>query len=319
MALTRAFPALAERGLRALPGQPVFYVSEEGHPSLQKAARLTGLGEKAARRIAVDDRQRLDAGALAAAISRDRHDGLVPFMVVATAGTTSTGAIDPIAAIAEVATAEELWLHVDAAWGGGAALVPELRPLLAGIERADSITFDPHKLLSVPMGAGLCITRHSDVLERTFHVGAAYLPASSELINPYTHSMQWSRRFIWLKVLLSLAVAGWDDYAVVLRHQVAMGQRLRHKLTQAGWRIVNDSPLPLVCFIDPASTDPEAIVRAVNASGRARIFSTTIPPDRRVIRACITNYRTQPEDLDALCDSLEAARRLGLRPSLNFE
>jgi glutamate/tyrosine decarboxylase-like PLP-dependent enzyme len=307
-ALTRAFPDLAERGLRALPGQPVFYVSEEGHPSLRKAARLTGLGDAASRQVPVDEGLRLDADLLAAEISRDRRDGLVPFMVVATAGTTGAGAVDPIAAIADVAVAEGLWLHADAAWGGGAALVPELRSLLAGIERADSITFDPHKLLSVPMGAGLYLTCHSDVLERTFHVGAPYLPATGELVNPYSRSMQWSRRFVGLKVLLSLAVAGWEGYAAVLRHQVAMGELLRAKLRQAGWQIVNESVLPLVCFVDPTSADPEVIVQAVNTSGRARIFTTTIPPGRQVIRACITNHRTQPEDLDALIESLEVAR-----------
>ena len=97
-------------------------------------------------------------------------------------------------------------LQEDAAWGGGAALVPELRPALAGIERADSITFDPHKLLFVPFGAGVYLTRHPDVLHATFHVSSAYVPGTGAFVDPYTHSLQWSRRFIGLKVLLSLAV-----------------------------------------------------------------------------------------------------------------
>lgn len=229
-------------------------------------------------------------------------------MVVATAGTTSAGAIDPVAAIADVSAAAGLWLHVDAAWGGGAALIPELRPVLDGIERADSITFDPHKLLSVPMCAGLYLTPHRDILQRTFGVGATYLPGAGDQLNPYMHSMQWSRRFTGLKVLLSLAVAGWDAYAAVLRHQLAMGDLLRTMLGDSGWRIVNESVLPLVCFADPGGADPDTIVRAVNASGRARIFSTTIPPGRRVVRACITNYRTGPEDLEVLTESLQHAR-----------
>jgi glutamate/tyrosine decarboxylase-like PLP-dependent enzyme len=305
-ALMHTFPGLGERGLRSLPAQPVFYLSEEGHPSLRKAARLAGLGQAAVRRVAVDEQLRLDAGALAAAIARDRRDGFVPFMVVATAGTTSAGAIDPLAATADVAAAESLWLHVDAAWGGGAALVPEVRPCLAGIERADSITFDPHKLLSVPMGAGLYLCRHRDVLQPTFQVGATYLPGDQ--LDPYLRSMQWSRRFTGLKVLLSLAVAGWDGYAAALRHQLTMGNLLRTKLQRAGWQVVNDTVLPLVCFVDPGGADPDVIVRAVNASGRARVFSTTIPPGRRVVRACITNHRTAPEDLDVLIDSLRLAR-----------
>jgi len=314
-ALTHSFPQLPERGLRELPAQPVLYLSEEGHPSLLKAARAAGLGEVAMRRIPVDDELRLDVDRLEAAITRDRLDGSAPFMVVATAGTTSAGAIDPIAAIADVAARERLWLHVDAAWGGGAALVPELRPVLAGIERSDSITFDPHKLLSVPFGAGLYLTRHPDVLGTTFGVSASYVPGSGDLVNPYAHSLQWSRRFIGLKVLLALAVAGWDGYAAVLRHQVAMGQLLRERLRGAGWRVVNETPLPLVCFVDDANRDPDEIVEAVSASGRARIFSATIPADRRVIRAAITNYRTGPEDIDDLIDALDLARSAVTSPA----
>ena len=155
--------------------------------------------------------------------ARSPPAGAAPFLIVATAGTTAAGVIDPLVDIAAVAAAEDLWLHVDAAWGGGVALVPELRSAFAGIERADSITFDPHKLLSVPFGAGVYLTRHTDVLDATFDVSSAYVPGTGALVDPYTHSLQWSRRFIGLKVLLSLAVAGWEGYASVLRQQVAMG------------------------------------------------------------------------------------------------
>ena len=307
-ALTRSFPGLAERGLRDLSAQPVFYVSEEGHPSLLKAARTTGLGEQAVRQVPVDGALRLDVDELRSFITRDRAEGQVPFLVVATAGTTSAGAIDPLAAIADVAAEERLWLHVDAAWGGGAALVPELQRLLEGIERADSITFDPHKLLSMPMGAGLYLTRHPNVLEATFHVSTSYVPGSGGLVNPYTHSLQWSRRFIGLKLLLSLAVAGWDGYTTVLRHQVAMGDLLRDRLRASDWRVLNETALPLVCFVDAAGADPDRIIDAVNASGRARVFGATIPPRRRVVRAAITNYRTESEHVEALVDALEDAR-----------
>jgi glutamate/tyrosine decarboxylase-like PLP-dependent enzyme len=230
-------------------------------------------------------------------------------MVVATAGTTSAGVIDPLAALADVAASENLWLHVDAAWGGAAALVPELRPALEGIERADSITFDPHKLLSVPIGAGLYLTRHSGLLDTTFHVSTSYVPGTGQLVDPYTHSLQWSRRFIGLKVLLALAVAGWDGYAAVLRHQVAMGELLRRRLEETDWQVVNETPLPLVCFVDTAGADADVIVEAVNASRHARIFTATLPPGRRVIRAAITNFRTGPADIDALIEALNRARR----------
>jgi glutamate/tyrosine decarboxylase-like PLP-dependent enzyme len=308
-ALTRSFPGVAESGIRHLSASPVFYVSEEAHPTLLKAARATGLGESGARRIPVDEDLRMNVDAILTAIRRDRAAGLAPFMIVATAGTTSAGAIDPLPAIGDVAAAEAMWFHVDAAWGGGAVLVPELRPLLAGLERADSITFDPHKLLSAPMGAGLYLTRHPDVLEATFHVSASYVPGSGELVNPYTHSLQWSRRFIGLKVMLSLAVAGWEGYASALRHQVAMGELLRDRLRRNGWEIVNETALPLVCFVDEAGADSDAIVDGVNATGRARIFGATLPPDRRVLRAAITNFRTGSEDIDVLVDALDIARQ----------
>lgn len=307
-ALTHAFPDIAERGLRALPKQPVLYVSEEGHPSVHKAARVTGVGEQAVRRIPVDERLSLDVDELQAAIQQDRAEGHTPVLVVATAGTTSAGVIDPLDAVADVAAAEGVWFHVDAAWGGGATLVPALRPALSGIERADSITFDPHKLLSVPMGAGLYLTRHPNVLEATFHVSTSYVPGSGELVNPYAHSLQWSRRFIGLKVLLALAVAGWEGYAAVLGHQVAMGELLRERLRAARWLAVNETPLPLVCFVDDAGADPDTVIEAVNASGMARIFGATLPPGRRVIRAAITNHRTGPQDIEALVDALEFAR-----------
>jgi aromatic-L-amino-acid/L-tryptophan decarboxylase len=307
-ALTRAFPQVAEQGLQALKGQPVLYLSEEGHPSLLKSARAAGLGEAAVQRIPVDDCLRLNVEDLRAAIARDRAEGYLPFLVVATAGTTSAGVIDPLQAVAEVAAAEDLWFHVDAAWGGGAALVPELRPLLAGVERAHSITFDPHKLLSVPIGAGLYLTRNTEILNATFHISASYVPGTDEFVNPYTHSMQWSRRFIGLKVLLTLAVAGWKGYESVLRHQVAMGDLLRDRLQAMRWLIVNETALPLVCFTDEQGADPNAIVDAVNASGRARIFSTTIAPERHVIRAAITNHQTEATDIEALLTALNDAR-----------
>src|SRR6185312_8938244 len=129
---------------------------------------------EALRSIAVDSRLRMIPAALAAQIQRDREAGLRPFLIAATAGTTNAGAIDPLPEIAAIAKNEKLWFHVDAAWGGAIALVPEMRPLLAGIERADSITFDAHKWLSAPMGAGIFLTRHPKILGRTFRMETAY-------------------------------------------------------------------------------------------------------------------------------------------------
>jgi glutamate/tyrosine decarboxylase-like PLP-dependent enzyme len=187
-----------------------------------------------------------------------------------------------------------------------------LRSIVAGVERSDSITFDAHKWLSVPMGAALYLTRHRTILAETFRVPTAYMPkeaAGMDVVDPHLHSMQWSRRFMGLKVFLSLLVAGWQGYEEAIRHQTAMGHLLRQQLAAAGWEVVNDTPLPVVCFIDP-NGDAErqrAIALRVVGSGEAWVSSTVIG-GRTVIRACITHYGTMPEDIHALVDSLGRAR-----------
>ncbi|HVT61145.1 MAG TPA: pyridoxal-dependent decarboxylase [Thermoanaerobaculia bacterium] len=316
VALLASFPEVGRRGLLALRGQPVLYVSAQAHHSFLKAARLTGLGTEAVREVGVDGALRMKPGQLAARISDDRARGMLPFLVVGTAGTTCAGAVDPIAALAEIAEQERLWLHVDAAWGGAAALVPELAPLLSGVERAGSITFDAHKWLSVPMGAGLYLTRQRGVLERTFRVAAGYMPldgAGLPVADPYAHSMQWSRRFIGLKLFLSLAVAGWAGYEAAIRHQTAMGDRLRVRLAEEGWVVVNDTPLPLVCFVGGCEEGRSAaylsaIAAHVVGSGEAWVSNVDLGELGPALRACITNFRTGPGDVDALVASLGGAR-----------
>jgi glutamate/tyrosine decarboxylase-like PLP-dependent enzyme len=304
-ALTRQFPDFAAKGLRGLDAQPVFYVSSESHHSFLKAARLCGLGMDSVRHIEVDAALRMRPDCLRESIERDRANGFAPFLIVGTAGTTNAGAIDPLPALADEAADQHLWYHVDAAWGGGAAFVPELAGLLCGTERADSITFDAHKWLSVPMGAGLFLTRHTDILDKTFRVSTAYMPrdaAGLDIIDPHLHSMQWSRRFIGLKVFLSLLVAGWDGYAEAIRHQTRMGAMLRSGLAEEGWEIVNDTPLPVVCFAKPGATAAahQDIVARIVRSGEAWISTTAVAGNRTVLRACITNYRTQESDIRAL-------------------
>jgi glutamate/tyrosine decarboxylase-like PLP-dependent enzyme len=316
-ALTAAFPAFPEGGARALDASPVLYVSAEAHHSFLKAARLCGLGTSAVREVPVDASLRMDVRALRERVEEDRRAGRAPFLAVATAGTTGAGAVDPIAGVAEVAAAERLWLHTDAAWGGAAVLDPEMGDLLRGIERSDSVTLDAHKWLSVPMGAGMLLTRHAGILESTFRVAAGYMPREAEgldVIDPFAHSIQWSRRFIGLKLFLTLAAAGWEGYTACVQAMVATGRDLRRRLEAAGWTVVNDTPLPLACFVDarhPAGDGAEHLARvaaAVLESGQAWISTVTLGGSRPALRACITNYRTGPEDLDALVGALAAAR-----------
>jgi glutamate/tyrosine decarboxylase-like PLP-dependent enzyme len=209
-----------------------------------------------------------------------------------------------------------LWMHADAAWGGAAALVPELAPCIDGIQRADSITFDAHKFLSVPMGAGMFFTRHPRLPERVFAITTDYMPLTHDqpIVEPHRTTMQWSRRFIGLKLFLSLAVAGWDGYADVIRHQTAMGDLLREKLVEDGWKVVNRTPLPTVCFVDGGQALDNtaeslgAIADAVVEPGKAWISATKIGGTVPVLRACITNFNTQPDDIDALVRDLGRAR-----------
>jgi glutamate/tyrosine decarboxylase-like PLP-dependent enzyme len=316
VALTHAFPELENGGLRGLRAQPVFYVSAESHHSFHKAARLCGLGSSAVREIPVNRDLQMEPAELESAISRDRGNGFAPFLVVGTAGTTNAAAIDPLATIADIAVRENLWFHADAAWGGAAALVPELRPLLAGIERADSITLDAHKWLSVPMGAGILLTRHPQILGRTFHISAAYVPpkADGTGFDAYEHSLHWSRRFIGLKIFMSLAVAGWEGYAETLRQMTQIGKQLRRELEASDWDVMNSTDLPICCFQDRRSPDGrsadylDAIAHEVVSSGDAWISTTRVRGDVPVLRACITSYRTNFDDLRMMVSALNAAR-----------
>jgi len=316
-ALVRKFPDFAERGVRSLERQPVLYVSTESHHSIAKAARFCGLGTHAVREIETDDGLKMNLGRLAEQITRDHTDGFEPFFVVATAGTTNTGTIDDISEIAAIAEGENLWLHVDAAWGGAAAFVPELKEHLIGIERADSITFDAHKWLSVPMAAGIFLTRHAEILAQACSMATAYMPRDAGahgVHDPFAHSMQWSRRFIGLKVFLSLAVAGWEGYADAIRHQTEMGELLRRELENEDWQIVNKTSLPVVCFRDPTvSSDDQGkyhnnIADRLVASGEAWLSTTILANATPVLRACITNFRTQEKDVQHLVELLGRIR-----------
>lgn len=315
-ALTRAFPGFAETGARAVEGQPVLYVSAEAHHSFLKIAHLSGIGREAVRHVRVDDHLRMDVHELARSIAADRANGLglVPFMIVATAGTTAAGAIDPIEAIAAVATREDLWLHADAAWGGAAVVSPALRTHVAGIELADSITCDAHKWLSVPVAAGMFFTRHREPVLQAFRVEASsYVPpAVADTVDPYVTTIQWSRRFIGLKLFMTLAELGWTGMAELIEHQSRMSDLLRTRLESNGWIVVNDSPLAVVCFTHPeiesGRTSVSNVVDRVVGSGRAWISQVRLNgPTPLALRACITSHATQPADIDILVGELERA------------
>jgi len=298
VALTRAFPDYGEGGLRQLAASPTIYVTDEAHHGFQKIAHMTGIGRRALRRVATDGYLKMDLGDLARRVAEDRRNGYAPFMVVGTAGTTAAGVIDPLPDLAHFCRSEDLWFHVDAAWGGAAIVSPRLRGHLAGIDAADSITCDAHKWFSVPMGAGMFFCRHPDAVGDAFRAETSFMPGKTGLVlDPYTTSVQWSRRFIGLKLFLALAEHGESGYIEMIEHQAQMGDVLRKSLQRAGWRVVNTTPLPLVCFTRDG-LDTTKFLAALYERQIAWMSEVRLGDSDPVVRACITSFRTTESDID---------------------
>ncbi len=313
-ALNYTFPDFANDGVVNANKRPMIFCSEEAHHSVIKAARSAGLGLKSVRSIPVNEHQEMDIALLKEQLSLDIEAGHQPFMLIGTAGTTGTGEIDPLPYLASVAKSHDLWFHVDAAWGGAAMLSSRFSHLLAGIELADSVTFDAHKWLSVPMAGSMFITTDPEILSKSFRTTTDYMPKDAddlEIVDPFTHSIQWSRRFVGLKLYLSLLMFGWKGYEAVIEHQIEIGDSLRKLLDLKGWKVLNQTPLPVICFSHPVfEKDPEFVpwmAQSVVASGEAWISRYPVN-GKPALRACITNYDTQEEDLIALLDLLEKKR-----------
>src|SRR5213594_1729837 len=299
VALTRAFPGYGERGLRGLSASPTIYLTGEAHHSFSKIAHMTGLGREAIRSVATDANLKMDLADLARRVAEDRRRGLAPFLVVGTAGTTGAGVIDPLPELGRFCRSEALWFHADAAWGGAAILSPRLRSCLAGIESADSITCDAHKWFSVPMAAGMFFCRHPDAVGEAFRVETSYMHGKTAggVRDPYTTSVQWSRRFIGLKLFLALAHHGESGYVQMIEHQARMGDVLRASLGRVGWRVVNTTPLPVVCFTRDG-LDTGKFLAALYQRQIAWMSEVRLGGGAPVVRACITSYRTTESDVE---------------------
>lgn len=312
-ALARAVPTYPREGLCA--HRVAVYASEASHASITKAAQVTGVGAANVRRIAVDRRGRMRVDALEAAFGDDHTRGIVPVMVVATAGTTAVGAIDPLREVLDATARVGAWGHVDAAWGGLAALSPATRTLLDGIERADSVTWDAHKALPVAMGAGMFFTREIAALRAVFAVDAPYVMRHENDEDPYATSLQWSRRFMGLKVLLTLVTRGWSGLRTMVERQFALADRLREGARSVGWQVVNDTALPVVCVTHPrlrAGTLPaRKAMLQLWRDGVAWVSTVQINGKVPALRACITHVESTEHDVDALVSGL---RSLVARP-----
>jgi glutamate/tyrosine decarboxylase-like PLP-dependent enzyme len=298
VAMTRRFPEYGNGGLRCLTRTPTIYLSDQAHNGFNKIAQMTGLGRSALRPVAIGPDLRMSVEDLARRVAEDRRSGCAPLMVVATAGTTSAGVIDPLGELARFCQSERLWFHVDAAWGGAAILSPRLRTHLAGIESADSVTCDAHKWLSVPMGAGMFFCRHRQAVVDAFRAETSFMPAKTDddVLDPHTSSVEWSRRFMGLKLFLALAQLGEQGYVEMIEHQSAMGDLMREMLQADGWRIVNSTPLPLVCFTrDGLNT--RNFLAALYARQIAWMSEVRLNEGVPVLRACITSFRTGESDI----------------------
>ena len=299
-------------GMRADPPM-VVYTSTQGHSCIQKAVEILGIGSDYLRRIPVDADFRMDVAALARQIADDRRDGLHSAAVVATAGTVNTGAIDPIDAIADLCAAEDLWLHVDAAYGGVAILAEDTRPLFAGIDRVDSLGIDPHKWLYIPVECGCAIVRNASVMRDAYSLVPPYLRDDTALPWFSEFTIQQTRGFRALKLWMVLQQVGLEGYGRQIANDIALARSLRAKLAAHGdFEIVSTGPLSITCFrYAPAWTGDvdgfnRAVAERVQREGAA-FLTTTELNGRPVLRACIVNFRTTEADLDTLIEAIVSA------------
>ena len=327
LALAARFPNAIEEGVAAIGAKPVLYASAESHHSIDKSSGLLGLGRTAVRRIAVNDNIQLDPAQLETQIRDDRAAGLIPFCVVATAGTTNSGAIDDLVALAGVCERHNLWLHVDGAFGAAAIFSDRHRELVRGIELADSITLDPHKWLAMPFAAGVVLTRHPAKLRQAFRVSTPYMPKTgkpSPLLDNFQVSAQWSRRMNSLKLWLTLRVHGRQAYEELIDHQLKLGSFFANWVRGSEhFELAAPQVLPIVNFraklprMDEARIRAanEAIVHEVTNDGR-RWISNTVVQSRSVIRMMVISYLTSHRHLEDLMIALtEAASRIVKAPA----
>ena len=296
----------------------VAYASREAHHSVQKAAMLAGFPPERVRSLDVDARFRLRTDVLERAIAEDRAAGLSPFLVVANAGSTPTGAVDDLVAIADVAARERLWLHVDAAYGGFFTLTERGRAALAGIERADTVTLDPHKGLFLPYGTGCLVARDREALRRAHAVHADYLPpmqTDADLIDPCELGPELSRDWRGLRVWLPLKMHGAGPFRAALDEKLDLARAAADALRLVpGLELVTEPVLSLFTFrARPPGLEGDALdafnrelLTRVNAKQRVFLTGTTLPLGF-VIRVCVLSFRTHREHLDACVEDVRAA------------
>ncbi|MBK9167165.1 MAG: amino acid decarboxylase [Bryobacterales bacterium] len=307
-ASTSTLHALAAARLHAHPatrvdGAPpdlVVYTSEQAHSSVEKGAIALGMGQRNVRKIPTDDAFRMQPGSLREAIAADRAAGLRPCCIVATVGTTSTTSIDPVPEIAAIARETGIWLHVDAAYGGAAAVAEEYRHVLDGCEQADSLVVNPHKWLGTPVDLSAFYTRRPEVLREAFSLLPDYLRTAEEdrAVNFMEYGVPLGRRFRSLKLWFVMRAYGRKTVADILRQQIAWARELAAEIAaHPDFEVSAPAPLSLVCFRMRGSDDANrALLDRVNASGDV-LLSHTVLRGRFVLRLAIGNWATRRNDV----------------------
>jgi aromatic-L-amino-acid decarboxylase len=333
VAARHVVPGLAARdeGLAGRPhvGRLRLYASTEAHSSIEKAAIVTGVGRSGVRRIAADDEYRMRPDLLAAAVAEDRAAGRLPFAVVATLGTTSSTSVDPVAAVADICVREQLWLHVDAAYAGTAALAPEYRALLRGWERADSIVVNPHKWMMTPFDASLLLFRRPEAFREAFSLVPEYLRTrkEGEAHDFHEYGIQLGRRFRALKLWIQLRYFGTDGLAARIREHCRLARLFADWVdADPDWQRLAPVPFSTVCFrhrprdLTGREDKPdvhrqldarnEAILEHVNRTGRIYLSHTRLR-DRFTIRVTLGNPRTTERHVRQCWELLQQGAKQG--------
>jgi glutamate/tyrosine decarboxylase-like PLP-dependent enzyme len=314
LARARHFPDWEQHGPAALRGAPVLYTSEASHFSVTRAARALGLGADNVVSIGSVGRGAIDVASLLARVQADKAAGKRPFALSATVGTTGTGAIDPVAELTTLCRAYDLWLHVDACYGGGAYLLHHDRPAaLTGIEQADSVAVDPHKWFYMPMTAAIVITPHADLEERAFEIDASYIPTDG-VADPYRRGILTSRRCAGGMVWLALRAHGWNTIRDAVRRNIELTRLLERRLRERGFRVLPDGELSIACARwepddRPAERLDDLQTRIAEHVVRCGVawFATVRHAGRLWLRFNILNLHTRERHIERLITALERA------------
>ena len=303
---------IREEGMSGRTDLPLLrvYCSERAHSSIDKAVVTLGLGQKGLRKIEADEFFRMKPEKLREAIEEDKADGIVPFCVVATVGTTSTTSVDPVAEIVPVCEENRLWLHVDAAYAGSAAIVPELQHCLRGCERADSVVTNPHKWLFTPFDLSVLYCRHTDLLKQAFSLVPEYLKTAEETTNLMDYGIQLGRRFRALKLWFVMRYFGQQGLIERIREHCRLAKLLASWIDESpNWELLAPVPFALVCFrATPAGVADlnafnEKLMNAVNESGLAYVSHTKLN-GKFTLRLSIGNIRAEEKHTRKVWDLL---------------